>query len=259
MSQRIPERGHQVLIQLSDLHYQGNDELFSGRSMSGTFADIRRYCDRSEYAPDAIVVTGDLIHRDGAGNYADVNRELQELGQHYQIPVVVTFGNHDRVAEAGEYFPLCQSLNLQDYRLIVFDNSAPEITADQVNWLSEQLLEPYRSGTLLAFHHSPVPSPVPGLGGRGMEQTAVLEQILRGSDVVQLLTGHYHHAQSSSFAGIPCWTSPALANHQMMDAPLGQVGAVKLSGFSVVELYPTAPVITPVWLNPFDQVFLKNI
>src|SRR5690606_24748024 len=175
------------------------------------------------------------------------------------VPVIVTFGNHDNVEQAAQIFPICQSVQLKTHRIITFDNSDPEFTAEQAAWLAEELSEPYRSGTILAFHHSPLPSPVPGLKNRGLMNSALLAETISGTDVVQMITGHYHHVLAGVFSGVPCWSSPALSTHHMMNPPAGETGLVQQSGFSVIEFAEHGPVASAIWLDDHPEAMRKRL
>ncbi|WP_293696697.1 metallophosphoesterase [uncultured Agrococcus sp.] len=238
-----------VLVQLSDLHYIGEGRLFGGLMLREIFAQIRAILELPQYTPEAIVVTGDLVHRGTQASYQDLQREFEMLRAAFAVPIIVTFGNHDDIERAAAVFPTMQIAHTETHRIVSFDNSDPEITPHQERWLVEQLAQPYRSGTILAFHHSPLPSLVPILQRRGMEKRAALARIVENSDVIQILTGHYHHAMAGTFAGVPCWSSPALSTQQIMAPQLVEAGHGGGSGFSVVELSEYGPIATPIWLD----------
>ncbi|HIY67420.1 MAG TPA: metallophosphoesterase [Candidatus Agrococcus pullicola] len=238
-----------VLVQLSDVHYVGDGRLFGGLSLRNIFTQVRAILELPQYTPEAIVVTGDLVHRGTQASYRDLQREFELLRVAFAVPIVVTFGNHDDMERAGAVFPTTQIAYTETHRIVSFDNSDPEITPQQERWLSDQLAQPYRSGTILAFHHSPLPSLVPILQRRGMENRGALARVVENSDVIQILTGHYHHAMAGTFAGVPCWSSPALSTQQIMAPQLAEVDHGGGSGFSVVELSEFGPITTPIWLD----------
>ena len=74
----------------------------------------------------------------------------------------------------------------------------------QLDWLRDVLSTPAEHGTILAMHHPPIPVPA-------LEPAAIIElldqdrlaEVIEGSDVRQILGGHFHFTSHSTFAGIP--------------------------------------------------------
>src|SRR4029453_16265072 len=94
-------------------------------------------------------------------------------------------------------------------RILALDTTVPEyhhgdLLPEQLDWLREQLATPAEHGTVLAMHHPPIPVPT-------MEPAAIIElldqdrlaAVIEGTDVRQILGGHFHYSSHSTFAGIP--------------------------------------------------------
>jgi hypothetical protein len=119
------------------------------------------------------------------------------------------------------------------------------------------LSTPAEHGTVLAMHHPPIPVPT-------LEPAAIIEllgqdrlaEVITGSDVRQVLGGHFHYSSHSTFAGVP--VSVASASCYTTDpAPLDRLisGVNGHQAFNTVHVYddrivhtvipiPEAPEIT---------------
>lgn len=266
------------ILHLSDLHYLGNDEMKSGIRLSESLETVSHYLARPEYEADVIVVTGDVLDRDSELGYDEVVDTLENFAEDAKLPMLMTLGNHDKREKNNGLVPDYVNFTAKGYRFIGFENIEPEISDDIVEQLKEDLSEDSEHGTILAFHHSPIESPVPSLRDRGMMNRSLLQDILAGSDVRLMLTGHYHHAQYGLFGDIPVWTSPALSNHTKMNPEAGTATAFVQSGFSYVVVNdstggevtetdstdetvifgPTTSVSAiPIWLNTYPIAFTK--
>lgn len=113
--------------------------------------------------PDVIVLTGDLVHEGTEEDY----RYLREVIERERggIPVIPVLGNHDfkqafyrgylGEERTGSY---TARYELGGYRFLVLDtaqegNGCGVISQEQVQWLSEELAQPYGQGTILLGHH----------------------------------------------------------------------------------------------------------
>src|SRR5690606_20130950 len=101
----------------SDLHYIGNGQLHGGLSLQDTFERVHAALALDQYHPNAIVITGDLVHRGSQAPYEDLIAEFDRLRERFNTPVVVTFGNHDDIDRAARFFPINQNVQLKTHRI----------------------------------------------------------------------------------------------------------------------------------------------
>jgi 3',5'-cyclic AMP phosphodiesterase CpdA len=102
-------------------------------------------------------------------------------------------------------------------RVLTVDSSVPaagygRLDQSQIDWLREQLRAPAPAGTVLVIHHPPLPAVTRLHTALRLRGLGPLAQVIRGSDVRVILSGHYHHAMSGTFAGRPVIVAPAVAN-----------------------------------------------
>ncbi len=122
---------------------------------------------RKAQNPDAAAFTGDIIH---FPSYRGIEVIAEGMAQ-LDVPSIYTLGNHDwhfphlewNNQTRAEYYPrfhaitnrnpACQAIEVAGVRLIALDNSNYQVTAEQVDFLRQQLSHDQPS---LLFIHIPI-------------------------------------------------------------------------------------------------------
>ena len=258
-----------TLAHLSDVHLLGGGLRQYGvvEPEQGLQMALDRLT-RLENTPDVIVFTGDLADRGEPEAYVRLREVVEPFAADLGTQVVWVMGNHDeRAPYARELFDSDDD-GLQDrvydvrgLRVIALDTSVPgfhhgELDQLQLDWLAEQLATPAELGTVLCMHHPPIPVPM-------MEAAAVIElhdqerlaAVIEGTDVRQVLGGHFHYSSYSTFAGIP--VSVASASCYTSDpAPLGRFisGVDGHQAFTMSHVYADRIVNTVVPLGDVPEI-----
>ncbi len=217
-----------TIAHLSDVHLLADDAKQYGaiEPESGFELALERLR-RLDPVPQALVFTGDLADKGEPAAYDRLRTLVEPVAAAMGARVVWVIGNHDeRAAYARGLFdsdddgPQDRVYDLGGLRIVALDTSVPEyhhgeLTDDQLGWLRDVLSTPAEHGTILAMHHAPIPVPT-------MEPAAVIEllgqdrlaSVIAGTDVRQILGGHFHYSTYSTFAGVPvsvasatCYTS----------------------------------------------------
>ena len=256
------------ILHLTDTHLYG-DPAARHYDRIDTTAALRGVLERLEGLTgiDAVVHTGDASEDGSAGSYRLLHEILDPFAAALEAPLVVVMGNHDVSAvygeeiAAGERRPDSQDRVVQlagGGRVVVLDSSVPgagygHLDAEQLDWLRGVLAEPAPGGSVLAIHHPPLVGATDLLRGLDLDGLDELADVLAGSDVRIVLSGHYHHEMTGQIAGIPVHVAPGITN--VVD-PVGADAheqALALSGASVVELGEGAPrVVSSVYSNAGD-------
>jgi 3',5'-cyclic AMP phosphodiesterase CpdA len=224
---------------------------------------------RLDPVPQALVFTGDLADRGEPDAYKRLRELVEPAAAGMGAQVVWVMGNHDARApyaeglfDSDEDGPQDRVYDVAGLRIVALDTSVPDyhhgdLTDGQLDWLRDVLSTPAEHGTVLAMHHPPIPVPT-------LEPAAIIEllgqdrlaAVVAGSDVRQILGGHFHYSSHSTFAGVP--VSVASASCYTTDpAPLDRVisGVNGHQAFNTVHVYddrivhtvipiPEAPEIT---------------
>lgn len=157
--------------------------------------------------PDALVLTGDLVHDESPDGYRYLRRVLDQTG----LPYDCLAGNHDRrdVMDAclgSASVESVASRRLGAWHLIFLDSSDPgrnsgHLSPEQLHRLGERLAaEP--APTLIFLHHHPVPVGSAWMDTMGVVNGAdLLGLIATHPQIKGMVFGHVHQAFASTRAG----------------------------------------------------------
>lgn len=205
---------------------------------------------RLDPAPQAVVLTGDLADAGEPAAYRRLRELVEPAAATIGAQVVWVMGNHDEpVAFAEELLgtpdaSLDAVHDVDGLRIVSLDTSVPgyhhgEISADQLAWLADVLVEPAPHGTVLALHHPPIPTPMAPVDAViELADQHLLADVVQGSDVRLIMGGHLHYSTYSTFAGIP--VSVASASCYTIDpAPEGKLlsGVDGAQSITMTHLY----------------------
>lgn len=244
------------ILHLSDTHIGRVDGPEGGRVDA---ADALRFLLgelRHQRGVDAVVVTGDLADDGSVEAYTTVRELIGGFAHSLDAPVFYTTGNHDersaftKVLGSGHPdavlgFPGPERAAVSTvggWRFVTLDSLVPgqvygRIGAEQLDWLREVLSTPAERGTVVAFHHPPISLDV-SVTQRvfGLRDPDGLAEVIRGSDVRVLLTGHFHLQLFGLLAAVPVWVTPGVVNRIDLTTAPGTERAVRGASASVVEL-----------------------
>lgn len=219
-----------LIAQFSDLHVMPAGKLFRGgidtaARLRTAIADLGQ----QRRQPDAILLTGDLVDRGSAEEYA----ALKELLAPLTAPLLPIPGNHDARDTMRAAFAeldlfrdpdfLHFAVDLGPVRVIGLDSLEPgkvegRLCTDRLAWLDARLAEAPERPTLLALHHPPCPTGIPHMDAINLMDPGGLAAVIgRHPQVRRIVSGHVHRPIESRFAGVPCSVAPATAPQLMLD------------------------------------------
>lgn len=268
-----------TFIHITDLHV-GNpavpdDHLFS--DTSATLVRVLQLIDTMDRAPDFIVASGDLTNRGDVDSY----RQLAAIMSSTGLPVVYALGNHDtrpgfyqgmlgRTTDLGA--PYDHEQVLAGVHVVTLDTTTPgqiggTIEPEQFAWL-EAVLETHPDlPKLIIAHHAPALGDAPPWDHwRTIEfsQSQRLAGLLRGRNILSILSGHIHHDRFSVWHGIPVIVGMGLHAAtdiltadvlRMVEGASFGIGTVRRSGLTMA-LVPLPQ--TRAELNRYDLKLLRQ-
>jgi 3',5'-cyclic-AMP phosphodiesterase len=240
-----------VLVHVSDPHFVEEGLLYGDLDPQAALVEVLDAIEASEAQPEAIIFSGDLTDKGRVEAYRRLRSTCQPYAERMGAQLIWAMGNHDERAnfrellldEAPRTLPVDRTYTLGGLRVLVLDSSAPgfhhgEVTEGQLRWLAGELATRADDGTLLVIHHPPVP-PVQELAVLSeLRNQENLAQVLEGSDVIGILSGHTHHTVFSAFAGIPVSVASSTSYTQDLALPPGAMQGLKgARSFNLVRIH----------------------
>jgi 3',5'-cyclic AMP phosphodiesterase CpdA len=199
-----------LLVQLSDPHIGA--DWGPGDSVAKLAAAVE--CVRALVPnPDAVLVSGDLADHAVEAEYEQVRELLAPL----EAPLYVLAGNHDDRLALRRHFgvpgagqePVQYAPDLGPLRLVVLDSKRVgeergELDADRLAWLEATLAAAPDTPTLLALHHPPLETGIPGFDEDGLpaaDRLALGEVVAAHPQVRRIVAGHCHRTISAELGG----------------------------------------------------------
>jgi 3',5'-cyclic AMP phosphodiesterase CpdA len=174
--------------------------------------------------PDFVIFSGDLVHEGDAEDYALFRQIVdQALGT---IPAFFVMGNHDckpayyqgLLGEPANSMPCYYSEEVRGLRIIVLDSAVEKsiagigsIDETQLSWLRKELGRKSELGSIIVLHHPPCDELKTGVLAYSFTNPPALRDILAGSGVRAIFSGHTHENSVTIFAGIPQFTAGSTA------------------------------------------------
>lgn len=272
-----------TILHLSDTHLLAGGALHGpGIDTEEHLATTLRLIERMQPRPDALVFTGDLTDLGEPDAYQRLRDLVEPVAEAIGAPIVWVAGNHDERPAMRRHLlgldateePLDAVHDLGGLRLIALDTTVPgwhhgDLSAQQLEWLGEQLREPAPLGTILAMHHPPIPSPLPLFDILELRDQTRLAEVIAGSDVRAILAGHLHYSTSATFAGVPVSVASSTCYGMNLGLPALEVNGFDAGqSFHLVHVYdstithavvpvvdaPTGDHFSPEWVARMAQL-----
>lgn len=234
--------GRHLLIQLSDIHLvPSSDHRVRGDPLASLDGAIDLIVS-SPCRPEAILLTGDLADTGSPLAYQLLRARIDHLTTVANASAVYIPGNHDDRTAFRDNLPVRHPTSTSDggaqhatppagaspadpidqvhffggLRVISMDTTVPgsdagALSADQLDWLRDQLATPAADATVLALHHPPIDSPIEQMTALALAEPARLQAAIEATDVCLVIAGHNHHASAGMLGSVPVWISPALS------------------------------------------------
>ena len=259
-------RPDHVLLHLSDTHLIAGEERLYGAVDADT--RLRRLLDRIEAAriiPSALVFTGDLVD---AGEPAPTASCGRWSSRSRPGSGARSSGSWETTTTAWRCGSICSAsprpgtldrvFMVEGLRIVALDTSVPghhhgEVSDAQLAWLGQVLDVPAPFGTVLAMHHSPLPTVADLAVAVELVEQHRLESVLEGTDVRAILAGHLHYSSFGTFAGIPVSVGLVDLLHPGPGVrQAGTRGQDAAQAFSLVHVYPETVThsVVPVESGP---------
>lgn len=270
------------ILHLSDTHFSGDGGRHYG--VVDTVEHLRRALAHVGHLLfDLVVVSGDVSEDGTEESYRSIRAQLEPWARARSARLVFAMGNHDRRdsfrtvlgggqpdAEEQELTgvdldrPVASVVAQNGWRVIVLDSSIPgvgygDLEPEQKRFLRETLATPAEHGTVVVVHHPPVRAQTDLLQALALDEHDghELVDILRGTDVRVVLSGHYHLPITEYVAGVPVTVAPGVTNISCAFGDPAEEASIDGFGGSVVTIDGERVRVVPFVerLTPDDFVF----
>ncbi len=198
MDQRASD-GDLNVLQLTDCHlYREPHRTLLGIDTRQCLDQVIETASHTLPSPDAVIVTGDLVHDGSEAGY----RRLAESLRRFDAPVGALPGNHDDPETMGQVLPRYRirnggTLELGAWSLVLLNSHQAGreggfLEAEELERLDQALAG--SSGHVLVFvHHHPLPIGCRWLDRIGLANgEALLDRVRRHANLRGIVWGHIH-------------------------------------------------------------------
>ena len=216
-----------VLLQITDTHlFASADTTHRGINTQASLDTVLAHARTdSRWPPDAIVVTGDIVHDESNAGYLRFRKTLESLGP----PAFCIPGNHDDPAILAECLAapglqVCGGAALTGWRLILLNTFLPgevggELGPNELARLEGALSTYPHEYALICMHHHPLPMESAWLDEVGLRDAAAfLEIVARHEQVRAVLWGHVHQASDRLRDGVRFLSCPSTCSQFRPDS-----------------------------------------
>ncbi len=247
-----------VLLQVTDPHLHANAaSRMRGVNTYDTFLAVLDDAQRaSQWPPDAIIATGDLVQDESREGYERFKACLADRG----IPVLCIPGNHDDPEIMAELldeppFQCCGEAQVGAWRLIMLSTfvrsqDSGALGSKALAELNARLEARTTMPTMICMHHQPVAMGSAWLDGVGLRDGDRLMAIVdRHPQVRAIVWGHVHQASDSTHGNVRLLSAPSTCAQFLPNNPYFALDD-RPPGYRWLKLYPDGTVQTSVaWLD----------
>jgi len=200
------------LLQITDLHLlpAAGARLLGVDTAASLDAVLRTAF--AERTPDALVVTGDIVHEPHATAYARVHAAI---AKYHRGPMVWLPGNHDLADAFAPARPAVERLDLGDWCVIGIDthvdgSEGGRVDAAEMARLRRELAAARARWVIVAGHHPPLPLGMPWLDPSRIANGAELLSLLEADARVKAyVCGHVHQDTATRHGRIDVLSTPS--------------------------------------------------
>jgi Icc protein len=216
---------------------------------------------------DAVIVSGDITDDGSIGGYRQALDLVTGFAMEHGIPSVFSAGNHDqrqnfievlgsghRGADGSDNGTAMPSTDeraafsdLNGLRVITVDSLVPghahgHVSKEQLAWLRNVLATLANSRTVLVLHHPPISVPRHPMRKMMLDNPDDLADVIAGTDVCAVISGHLHHQLAGSLAGIPVWVTPGIVTRIDTASPSTLIRGVLGAAATIIDLVDGSPI-----------------
>lgn len=242
------------ILQFTDLHlFADPGERLLGQDTRLTFESVLTLAQRDQWPPDALVLTGDLVHDERPGGYRYLRQRLEQLA----VPFFCLPGNHDRIDLLAGLLD-CRTVSgfraerLGCWDLLLLDSTIPFAEGGHLDTTAIAELDRYaanhtRQHLLILLHHHPAPVGSAWIDRMQADNGGELLAIAAAHHNVRgIACGHVHQAYAARYGGHTSWVSAPSTCIQFRPNSHDFALDNLMPGYRYLDLYPDGRLKTAV-------------
>jgi 3',5'-cyclic-AMP phosphodiesterase len=206
-----------LILHVTDTHlFASPERVLRGVVTRATLERVLAQVAEHPRRPDAILLTGDLVHDESHAGYAWLRERFSAFG----VPVCCIAGNHDDPAVMREIldappFQCAGDAAFGRWRIVLLETHVPGadhglLSDETLARLDATLARDAGSHALVCLHHHPVAVGSAWLDPLGVVNGNALFAVLaRHANVRALLSGHIHQAFDATAHGLRVLATPS--------------------------------------------------
>ena len=248
LSQRHKDRVE--LLQFTDTHiYPAPGQRFDGVDTEKTLVQVIAHARKFHRPPDAILLTGDLVHEPEPAAYERLARILETESS----PVFCIPGNHDeptlmhKILATGK-ISTGKSILCNRWIVVLLDTYLPDTHAGKLGEKELAFLDLTLTGhkdkhALICLHHPPVSVGSPWMDRMGLQNPGDLFSVTdRHPQVRGILCGHIHQEFNCVRSNVQIMATPSTCV-QFMPHSDGYARDVTAPGYRRIHLHDTGEIL----------------
>ncbi len=248
---------HVTLIQLTDTHIFSNpSETFDGINTEQTLKQVIAYAKQTSWPPNAVLVTGDLVHDPVPASYQRLTNILKDL----DCPTFCIPGNHDEPETMKQHLPINQIMIRQvihfDFWMVIMldtwlpDTHAGELKQEEIEMIRGLMKDYPDKFILIALHHPPVSIGSPWMDKMSLRNPEALFSVIDGNDKVKgIIWGHIHQEFNRERAGVKLMAAPSTCI-QFMPTATSYTKDNQPAGFRLLKLFNDGNITSSITRLP---------
>lgn len=241
------------LIQFTDMHIlEDEGACFDGVDTYKSFQSVIEMAKLENWPPDAVILTGDLVHQANKKTYQRLAGLLTEI----ECPVIPIPGNHDDPVIMSEYLDkepvvmthVCHAAYWSIILLNTFQAGTHSgfLEDDEIRKLETLLDQSREKNCLICLHHPPVSIQSPWMDAMSLQNPEALFNVTDQFDQVRgILWGHIHQAYSGMRNGVRLMASPSTCVQFMPQAESYQKDD-QSAGYRIIRLTEDGRILSTI-------------
>jgi 3',5'-cyclic-AMP phosphodiesterase len=241
------------IIQFTDTHiFSDPAETFDGVDTTASLQKVINHAKQYHWPPDAIFVTGDLVHDPVPASY----RQLRDILTITGHPVFCIPGNHDdpslmyKEMQQGNIHT-SKTVQFSKWLVLMLDTFIPGTHAGQLQqselvFLEHQLNTHKQKHVLICLHHPPVSIGSPWMDDMGLRNPDAFFSIVdKYNNVRVILWGHIHQEFNSLHNQVKLLATPSTCV-QFMPKADSYIRDMQSPGYRILKLFMNGDTETEV-------------